>query len=103
MLVENSVLTGVETRRRHFHRDRNPHRVANALPERSGRAFYSWRFKKLRVTRCFRMQLPEAFDLRHRQIVTAQVEPGVKKHAAMPGRENEVIAPDPARLVGIVL
>ena len=48
------------------------------------------------------MQLPEAFDLRHRQIVAAHMQPGVKEHAAVPGRENEIIAADPARLVGIV-
>src|ERR1035441_10338179 len=49
------------------------------------------------------MQLPEAFDFFHRQIVAAQVQPGVKEHAAMPGRENEVIAPDPTRLVRVML
>ena len=47
-------------------------------------------------------KLPETLDLRHRQIVTAQVEPGVKEHAAVTGGENEVIAIDPARLVGIM-
>src|SRR2546429_6587157 len=54
------------------------------------------------MSRCFGMQLPEAFDLRHRQIVAAHVEPRVKKHAAMPRRQNEIIPPDPARLVWIM-
>src|SRR6266446_9910642 len=48
------------------------------------------------------MQLPETFDLRHGQIVAAQVEPGVKEHAAVPGRENKIIATDPTRLIGIM-
>src|ERR1700704_5884736 len=48
------------------------------------------------------MQLPETFDLRHGQIVAAQVEPGVKEHAAVPGRENEIIAADPTRLIGVM-
>ena len=50
----------------------------------------------------FAVQLPEAFDLRHRQIVAAQVQPGVEEHGAVSGGENEVVATDPARLVGIV-
>ena len=103
MLIENAVLTGVESRCRHFHRDRNPDRIANALSERTRRALHSRCFKKFRVARRFRMQLPETFDFRHRQIVAAHMKPGVKKHAAVTGRENEVIAPDPARLIGIML
>src|ERR1700682_1756038 len=48
------------------------------------------------------MQLPEPLHLRHGQIVAAQVEPGVKEHAAVPGRENEIIAADPTRLIGVM-
>src|SRR6266404_2732222 len=48
------------------------------------------------------MQLPETLDLRHGQIVAAQVEPGVKEHAAVSGRENEIIATDPTRLIGVM-
>ena len=54
------------------------------------------------MTRRFGVQLSEAFDFLHRQIVTAQIQPGVKEHAAVPGGENEVIAANPARLVGIM-
>ena len=49
------------------------------------------------------MQLPEPFDLRHRQAVTAHVQPCVKKHAAVPTGEDENIAVDPARLLRVVL
>ena len=48
------------------------------------------------------MQLPETFDFRHRQIVAAHVQPGIKEHAAVPAGENEDVAIDPARLVRIV-
>ena len=48
------------------------------------------------------MQLPEPFDFRHREVVTAHVQPGVKEHTAVPGREDEDIAIDPARLIRIV-
>src|SRR6266446_7191548 len=48
------------------------------------------------------MQLPKAFNFRHRQVVAAQMQPGVKKHAAMPGRQHKVIAANPTWLVRIM-
>ena len=103
VLVENSVLACVESRRGHFHRDRDADGIANALPQRPGRAFDSRRFKKFRVPRGFAVQLTEAFDFFHRQIVAAQVQPSVKEHAAVPGGEDKIITADPARLIGVVL
>src|SRR2546423_14471970 len=102
MLIENAVLAGVESRCRHFHRDRDSYGVGDALAKRTGRTLHSRRLKKFRMARRFRMQLAETFDLRHWQIVAAHMEPGVKKHAAVTGREDEVIAPDPTGLIGIV-
>src|SRR5258707_15262310 len=48
------------------------------------------------------MELPEAFNFRHWQVVAAHMHPGVKKHAAMPGRQHKVIAANPTRLVRIM-
>src|SRR5207253_11360934 len=98
MLIEDFVLISVETRCSHFCRHRNANRIAYALTERPGRAFHSGSDAKFRVARRLGMQLPEAFDFRHRQIVTADVQPGVKKHAAVPAGEDESIAINPARL-----
>ena len=102
MLIENFVLLGVEPRRSHFCRYGNANRIANALTKRPRRAFHSGSFAKLWMSRRFRMQLPEPFDLRHRQVVTAHVQPCVKKHAAVPARQDEDIAIDPARLIRVV-
>ena len=102
VLIENLVLVGVEARRRHLGCDRNSNRIAHALAQRAGGAFHAGRFEKLGMSRRFGMQLPETFDLRHRQIVAAQIQPGVKEHAAVTGGENEVIAPDPTRFVRIM-
>src|SRR6266478_7140099 len=99
MLVENFVLIGIETRGGHFCCYGNADRVAHALAERPRRAFHSGSFAKLWMSRRFRMQLPEPFDLRHWQVVTAHVQPCVKKHAAMPARQDEDIAIDPPRLI----
>ncbi len=73
MLIENSVLVGVETRGCHLHRHSDPDRIAHPLPERTGRAFHARRLTKLRMPRRLAVQLPEPFDLRHRQVVTAHV------------------------------
>src|SRR5438093_9748664 len=102
MLVENFVLVGIEACCSHIRRNRHANRVADTLTEWAGGALYSRRLAKFGMSRRFRMQLPEAFDFRHRQIVAAHVQPGVEEHAAVPGGENEDIAIDPTRLVGIV-
>jgi len=84
MLIENFALIRVETRRRHFCRHRNANRVADALAEWPRRAFHTRSMAKFRVARRLGMQLPESFYFRHRQVVTAHVQPGVKEHAAVP-------------------
>src|SRR6267378_6261113 len=71
MLIENSVLISVEARRGHFHCGCDAGGVADALSKWSSRAFHTGCFAKFRMSWRFRVQLPEAFDLRHRQIVTA--------------------------------
>src|ERR1700719_1280177 len=48
------------------------------------------------------MKLAEAFNFRHWQVVPAHMQPGVKKHAAMPGRQHKVIAANPTWLVRIM-
>ena len=47
MLIENAMLAGVEMRLRHFRCHRHTNRVANTLPERTGRAFDSRRSQNI--------------------------------------------------------
>src|SRR5437868_13051951 len=84
VLIEDPMLRRVEPRRAHFGRYRNPDSVTDPLPERAGGAFDTRGFKKLRMPRRLAMQLPESFNLRHRQVVAAHMQPCVKKHAAVP-------------------
>ena len=102
MLVENSVLIGVEPRRSHVRCHGHANRVAHALTKRSGGAFHSGCVAKFGVSGCLGMQLPETFDFRHRQIIAAHVQPGVKEHAAVTRGKHEDVAIDPARLVRII-
>ena len=103
VLIENAMLARIESCRRHFHRHRDADGIPDALPERTGRALDARRFEKLRMARRLAVKLTEAFDLFHRQVVTAHVQPRVEKHAAVAGRENKVVAPDPARFIWIML
>ena len=103
VLIENHVLRRVESRGGHLRRHGHADGVRHPLAERAGGAFHAGRFEELRVARRLAVQLAEALDLLHRKVVAAQVQPGVKKHAAVAGREDEVIAADPARLVRVVL
>src|SRR5262249_18187026 len=102
MLIKNPMLSGIEPRRSHVRRNGHTNRIAYALAERPGGAFHSRCVAKFRMSRRFRMKLPESFDFRHRQIVAAHMQPSKKEHAAMPRGEHEDIAIDPARLVWIV-
>src|SRR5688500_8108129 len=91
VLIENLVFWRVESRGSHLCRHSNADSVRHSLPERTGGAFHARRFKELRVARRLAVQLPEALDLVHRQVVATKVQPAVKKHAAVSGREDEVI------------
>ena len=102
MLIENPVLGRVETRRRHLRRHRNSDGVAHPLSERASRAFHTGRFKELRVAGCLAVQLPEALDLVHGEVVPAQMQPGVKEHTAVTRRENEVVPSNPARFLRVM-
>src|SRR5207253_9200711 len=82
MLIENSVLISVEARRGHFHCGCNAGGVADALSKWSSRAFHTGCFAKFRMSSRFRVQFPQAFDLRHWQIVTADVHLVRYQHAA---------------------
>src|SRR5438874_2375059 len=102
MLIENAMVAGVEMRGRHFCRHCHTNRVANALPQRASRTLDSRRFKKFWMSRRFRMQLTKIFDVLDRNVVPAQVQPGIQKHAAVSGGKNEIVAIDPAGLIWIV-
>ena len=102
MLVENAMLAGVEMCLRHFRCHCHTNRVAHALPQRTGGAFDSRRFKIFRMSRRFRMQLTKTLNVLDRNVVAAQVQPGIQEHPAMPGGKNEIVALDPARLFWIM-
>ena len=85
VLVENPVFVGVKTRGRHFCGRRDSNSIADALAKRASCGLYARCFTKFRMSGRFTVQLPEAFDLLHRQVVSAHVQPGIEKHTAVTG------------------
>src|SRR6478672_6003762 len=102
MLVENAMLAGIEMCLRHFRCHCDTNCVAHALSQRTSSAFDSRRFKIFRMPRRFRMQLTKTLYVLDRNVVAAQVQPGIQEHAAVPSGKNEIVAIDPARLIWIM-
>src|SRR5437660_12154247 len=102
MLVENAMVAGVEMRGRHFRCHCHTNRVTNALSQRTSRALDAGRVAKFRMPRRFGMQLAKILNVLDRNVVAAQVQPGIQKHAAVSGGKNEIVAINPARLFRIV-
>ena len=83
-------------------RDREPHAVREALPERPRRRLDSRRVPELRVPRRPRAPLPKMLQVVDRHVVAGQVERGVLEDAGVPRREDEAVAARPVRRGGIV-
>jgi hypothetical protein len=58
--------------------------------------------RELRVTRCHGVVLTESLDFIHGKVETSKMEPRVKEHGSMTGREDESVTVDPGRVLGIV-
>ena len=84
-------------------RDRESDRIADALAERPRGHFHAGGMVELRVARRLTAQLPEAFEVVQRDRVAAQIEEGVDEHRAVARAQNEAIAIEPGRILGIEL
>ena len=96
------MLGGVEAGFRHLAGQRHADRIAHALAEGTGGALHSRGFVELRVAGGLRMQGAEILYLFQREVVAAEVQPRVEEHRAVPGREDETVAIQPTRFVGVV-
>ncbi len=103
MLIENHVLGRVESRGGHLRGHGYADGIGDALAERAGGAFHAGRLGEFRMTGRLAVQLTEAFDFLHRQVVAAEVQPRIEEHAPVTGRQDKVVAADPARLIRVVL
>ena len=101
MVVEDRMVRRVEARRRHLAGDRHPDRVSDALAKGARRGLDPRCVAELRVARGDAVQRAELRDLLHRDVEAEQMEPRVEEHAAVTGGQDEPVAVDPARALGI--
>ena len=76
--------------------------VGNALPQGARRRFHARRHAHFGMTGGFASHLTEVLQIVERQIVAGEVQQGVLQHRAVAVRENEAVAADPLRVLGIV-
>ena len=73
VLIENTMLGGIEMCGCHFRRHGYADRIPHPLPEWSGGAFYSGSLEIFRMTRGFTVELTKAFDVVDGKVVTGHV------------------------------
>jgi hypothetical protein len=101
-VVDDLVPGMVEARREQLLGEREAHGVGEALAERPGGGLDAGRIADFRVSRRLRVQLAEAAQLLHRQVVAGEVQECVLQHGAVPVGEHEAVAIGPRRVRRVV-
>ena len=101
-MVDDLVPRPVEARRERALDDGHAHRVREPLAERAGGGLHAGGQAELRMAGGAGMELAEALDLRHRQVVAREVQQGVDQHRAVAVREHEAVPVRPRGVRGVV-
>ncbi|VYU76966.1 Uncharacterised protein [Klebsiella oxytoca] len=102
-VVNNVVARAVELRRQGFLRNRHPHRIRNALPQRSGSGFHTRGVAHFRVARGSGVQLAETLQIVQRNIVARQMQQAVNQHRAVTVGQHEAVAVSPGRVLRVMV
>ena len=76
--------------------------IGDALTQRTGGRLDTGRDIDFRMTRGFRMQLPEIFNFVHRQRIARQMQERIQQHGAMPVGDHKAVTIDPFGISRIV-
>ncbi len=101
MMIDDRVARPVEQRRELRLGDRHPHRVADALAERSRRRLDPRREAELGMARRAAAPLPELLDFIQRQVIPGEIEHRVEQHAGVAARQHEAVTVGPVGMGGI--
>ncbi|CAH0365717.1 unnamed protein product, partial [Pelagomonas calceolata] len=105
VVVEDRVLRRVEHGGRHLGGRGEARAVRDTGSQRTGRGLDTrrrvFRVRELGVARRGAVVLAEVRDLVLGDVVAGQVEPRVEEHAAVARAEDEAVAVDPGRVVGV--
>ncbi len=104
VVIEDGVLLGVEAGLGHLGGNRHSDAVGDALAKGPRRGLDpARRMRELGVSGGLGVELPEALDLRERDLaVAAEAQPRVKEHRTVARRRDEAVAIEPFRVGGIV-
>ncbi len=102
--VVNDVVTRfVELRCQSFLSNRHTYGISDALAEWASGGFDARCVTVFWVTRCFRMQLTEVFQIVNRQLIAAQVQQRVNQHRAVAVRQHKAVAVSPIWVLWVVV
>ena len=102
VVIDDVEARPVELGRKHPFRDRHADGVGQSLSERSGGGLHPGRAAVFRMAGRHGVQLAEAPQLVHRQLVAGEVQQRVEQHRAVAVGEHEAVAVGPFRIGGIV-
>ena len=95
LVIKNYMLSSVKMGGGHLGSDRHTHGITHSLAKRTGGALDPSGFSILGVTGCLTVELAEILYLFEREVIPGKMQPSIKEHTAMTGRENETVAIKP--------
>ncbi len=98
VVVNDLVIRLVKLRRKSAFSNRQPDSVRQTLAERARGGLHARRIANLRVTRRFRMQLTEIFQLFDGQVVTGKMQQAVQQHRGVAVGQNKTVTVVPGRV-----
>ena len=102
-VIDEGVAGAVELGSEQLLGERHAHGVGQALAERAGGGLDAGRVADLGVAGGAAVELAEALEFFHRQLVAAEVEQGVEQHRAVAVGEHEAVTVGPGRVRRVVL
>src|ERR1700722_882732 len=93
--LEEVAALALEARREVLRGDRHPHAGREALSQWTRGRLDARRSEILGMTRRHALQLTEALDLLHREVVAIEIEERIDQRGAVSRRQHEAIAPKP--------
>ena len=101
-VIDDCMTRAVEARGQHLFRQREAHRVGQALTQRAGGSFHARGMAVFGVAGGARVQLAEALELIQRQVVAGQVQQRVLQHGAVAVGQHEAVAVEPLGIGRVV-
>ena len=101
-MINNIKARFVKFCRQRLLRNRHPHRISYALPQRAGGGFNTRRITIFWMTRRAGVELTKVANIIHRQVVACKMQQSVNQHGAVTVRLNIAVAVKPLRIFWVM-